>query len=144
MRRTRRRDPAILFPFLRSPTQPIDIKANHSAEIGLPKMRCLVSLMTCCHNYWSFRKWSSYYASINASEVNVTVGSYIITYVCTPLLLFVSVHSASTSSVVVARHPPLAVHIRYLCVSLCFLNECLPTSVALLLAVLCGVSCEGC
>ncbi|CAM9183628.1 unnamed protein product, partial [Ectocarpus sp. 13 AM-2016] len=32
-------------------------------------MRCLVSLMTCCHNYWSYRKWSSYCASINASEV---------------------------------------------------------------------------
>ncbi|CAM9157371.1 unnamed protein product [Ectocarpus fasciculatus] len=32
-------------------------------------MRCLVSLMTCCHNYWSYRKWSSYCATINASEV---------------------------------------------------------------------------
>ncbi|CAM9445430.1 unnamed protein product [Ectocarpus sp. 6 AP-2014] len=44
-------------------------QANHSAEVGLPKMNCLASLLTCFHDRWSRRKWTSYYASIKASEV---------------------------------------------------------------------------
>ncbi|CAM9575121.1 unnamed protein product [Ectocarpus sp. 13 AM-2016] len=44
-------------------------QANHSAEVGLPKMNCLASLLTCFHDRWSHRKWTSYYASIKASEV---------------------------------------------------------------------------
>ncbi|CAN0419191.1 unnamed protein product, partial [Ectocarpus fasciculatus] len=44
-------------------------QANHSAKVGLPEMRGLASLMTCFHDRWSRREWTSYYASINASEV---------------------------------------------------------------------------
>ncbi|CAB1109107.1 unnamed protein product [Ectocarpus sp. CCAP 1310/34] len=44
-------------------------QANHSAVVGLPKMRCLASLLTCCHDRWSRRTWTAYCATINASEV---------------------------------------------------------------------------
>jgi len=44
-------------------------QANHSAEVGVPKMRCLTALLTCFHDRWSHRTWHSYYAAINASEV---------------------------------------------------------------------------
>lgn len=40
----------------------------------MPKMRFPMSLLTCFHDRWSRRKWSSFYAAINATEVTV-VGS---------------------------------------------------------------------
>lgn len=46
-------------------------QTKHSAEVGLPKMCFPMSLLTCCHDRWSRRKWSSFYVSINASEVSV-------------------------------------------------------------------------
>ncbi|CAN0192757.1 unnamed protein product [Scytosiphon promiscuus] len=44
-------------------------QVNHSAEVGTPEIRFLSSLLTCCHDLWSRRKWRSYYATIHASEV---------------------------------------------------------------------------
>ncbi|CAN0331482.1 unnamed protein product, partial [Laminaria digitata] len=44
-------------------------QANHSAEVGVPRMHCCFSLLHCFHDRWSTRKWSSFYAAINASEV---------------------------------------------------------------------------
>lgn len=37
----------------------------------MPAMLCLATLMTCFHDHWSRRQWSSYYATINASEASV-------------------------------------------------------------------------
>eukprot|EP00903_Cladosiphon_okamuranus_P017480 g16100.t1 len=44
-------------------------QANHTAEIGLPKMRFPLSLLTCFHDRWSHRKFNSYYGAINASNI---------------------------------------------------------------------------
>lgn len=44
-------------------------QANHSAEVGVPQMGCCFALVQCCHDRWSTRKWTSFFASINASEV---------------------------------------------------------------------------
>ncbi|CAM9547988.1 unnamed protein product [Ectocarpus fasciculatus] len=44
-------------------------QANHTAEVGLPKMRCLASLLSCFHDRWSRRTWHAYCATINASQV---------------------------------------------------------------------------
>lgn len=51
-------------------------QAKHSAEIGMPRMRFPMSLFTCFHDRWSRRKWSSFYAAINASEASVVSGTY--------------------------------------------------------------------
>ena len=39
----------------------------------MPQMYGLMFLMTCFHDRWSRRKWSSYYAAINASEASTAV-----------------------------------------------------------------------
>eukprot|EP00752_Nemacystus_decipiens_P013455 g11917.t1 len=44
-------------------------QAKHSAEVGMPKLRFPLSLFACCHDRWSRRKWSSFYAAIGATEV---------------------------------------------------------------------------
>lgn len=44
-------------------------QTNHSAEVGVPTMYCLASVFHCFHDRWSTRKWSSFYAAINASEI---------------------------------------------------------------------------
>ncbi|CAM9174696.1 unnamed protein product [Scytosiphon promiscuus] len=44
-------------------------QAKHSAEMGLPKMTCIASVLQCFHDRSSRRKWSSFYASINATEI---------------------------------------------------------------------------
>lgn len=37
----------------------------------MPKMRFPMSLLHCFHDRWSRRRWSSFYAAINAKEVIV-------------------------------------------------------------------------
>ncbi len=40
-------------------------------------MTCLATLCRCFHDRWSRRKWSSYYAAVNASEVSVVWGGVV-------------------------------------------------------------------
>eukprot|EP00903_Cladosiphon_okamuranus_P017476 g16096.t1 len=44
-------------------------QAKHSAEVGIPKLRFPMSLCACVQDRWSRRKWSSFYAAINATEI---------------------------------------------------------------------------
>lgn len=47
-------------------------QVNHTAAVGVPTVGCLFALIHhCLHERWSVRRWTSFYAAINANEVGV-------------------------------------------------------------------------
>lgn len=53
------------------------VQANHSAEVGVLQMGCCFALMQCCYDRWSTRKWTSFFASIDVSEVRESVAKWL-------------------------------------------------------------------
>ncbi|CAN0082815.1 unnamed protein product, partial [Hapterophycus canaliculatus] len=44
-------------------------QANHSAEVGVPQTHCFASMLMCFQDQWSRRRWTSYCAAIDVSQV---------------------------------------------------------------------------
>ncbi|CAM9168047.1 unnamed protein product [Scytosiphon promiscuus] len=44
-------------------------QAKHSAEVSVPQTSCYAWMLVCFQDQWSRRKWTSYYATIEASQI---------------------------------------------------------------------------
>lgn len=59
----------------------------------MTKLPLLAALMTCCHDRWSRRKWTAFYASIKASQVRACP-VVVLTIIASWLVVLAAVNAA--------------------------------------------------